>query len=80
MNTSTYKSGSIEQISVTIDGYANRVLLTRFKGSRTWSVRGSFGSQARYEVECHDGLKTQFIRATALELAERFITTGREYL
>ena len=80
ITTSTYRSESIEQISVTAEGFTNRALLTRFRGSRTWSVRGSFGDQMQYGVECHDGLKTQFIRATALELAERFVCTGREFL
>ena len=78
MNTSTYKSDSIEQISVTVEGFDSRALLTRLVGQRTWAVRGAYADD--FSVVMHDGEKTRFIKSTALRLAEQFIRTGREFL
>ena len=78
MNTSTYRSDSMEQISVTAEGFKNRALLTRFAGERTWAVRGAYYDD--FNVVMHDGEKTHFLKSTALELAEQFIRTGREFL
>ena len=76
-----YRVPGMEQIRVTIAGYDTRALLTRFKGSRTWSVRGTHDSNAiNFEIVMHDGDRTRFVRATALRLAEQFIRTGREFL
>ena len=78
MNTSTYKSETMEQISVSIDGYNSRALLTRFVGDRTWEARGA--DFDKFNIVLHDGSKTKFTRSTALRLAEQFIRTGREFL
>ena len=78
MNSSTHRSETMEQISVTVEGYTERALLTRFAGERTWSVRGAVYDQ--FDVECHDGAKIRFTRSTALRLAEQFIRTGRDFL
>lgn len=78
MKTSTYTSHGMQQISVTVDGFTARALLTRFAGERTWSVRGAV--YEKFDIVCYDGTKTKFTRSTALELAEQFIRTGREFL
>ena len=78
MNTKHFKDSTVKQISVSIDGFPNRVLLTRFFSERNWSVRGEIYGELR--VEMHDGAKTMFQRATALKLAEQYIRTGREFL
>ncbi len=80
MKTTTYKSESFEQILVTVDGFKTRALLTRFAGDRVWSVRGTCFDVDKFDIQCHDGLKTKFTRKTALELAEKFIRTGRAFL
>ena len=81
MNLSTYKTPHMTQIAVTVEGFNERALLTRFSGSRLWAVRGSFGNDRPYDVILHDGISRQsFLKGTALELAERFIRTGREFL
>jgi len=35
---------------------------------------------ARFDITMRDGNKTQFLRSTALHLAEQFIRTGRDSL
>jgi len=77
----TYRIPGMEQMRMTIEGYNARVLLTRFKGNRTWSVCGTHDPEAyKYEIVLRDGERTRFVRATALRLAEQFIRTGREFL
>lgn len=78
MKTSHYKSNTMEQVLVSIEGYETEALLTRFVGERTWEVRGK--NFARFDITMRDGNKTQFLRSTALHLAEQFIRTGRDFL
>jgi hypothetical protein len=78
MNTSTFRSETIEQITVTVEGFKARALLTRFAGERTWAVRGA--NFERFDVVLRDGERERFLKSTAMRLAEQFIRTGREYL
>ena len=80
MSTSTYTTPHMQQISVKIEGFKAKALLTRFNGSRLWAARGSLDGES-YNIVLHDGIARQsFLKATAMELAERFIRTGRDFL
>jgi hypothetical protein len=80
MNTSTHTSLTMQQITVSVEGFKAKVLLTRFNGSRLWAARGSIDG-GNFDIVLHDGIARQsFQKATALRLAELFIRTGREFL
>ena len=72
------------QIVIKDSGINDRkVLLTRFKGERTWAVRGfqfvHWANEWSQALTLHDGNKEQFIKSRAIEIAERWIQTGWMY-
>ncbi len=70
----------IEQINVTHDDFpGHSALLTRFAGSREWSVSGHCPHFAD-PVRCCDGPNLTFTRSQALEMAELFVLKGRTFL
>jgi len=84
MNTSTYQSKTMTQETRTHADFPSRTaLLTRFAGSRRWAVVGkepasSFGGERT--VHCHNGPRDWFSRSDAVEMAERFVTRGWDFL
>jgi hypothetical protein len=79
MSTYTSKYG-MTQISIRSDDTDRVALLTRFEGQRTWSVMGGYAADLRMTVTCYDGLKTKFLKSTAIELANRWVDHGDCYL
>lgn len=82
MNTiSTYTSPyGMQQITVTSEETGRKALMTRFKHDRTWAVRCGYLNDVQLHIAGHDGQKTQFLKATALELANRWVDDGYCFL
>ena len=79
MSTYVSKYG-MTQISIRSDETDRVALLTRFEGQRTWTVMGGYESSLKMTVTCYDGLKTRFLKSTAIELANRWVDDGDCYL
>ena len=79
MSTYVSKHG-MTQISIRSDETDRVALLTRFEGQRTWTVMGGYESSLKMTVTCYDGLKTRFLKSTAIELANRWVDDGDCYL
>ena len=70
----------MHQISIVCTETKRSALMTRFKHERLWSVRGGYAGDVQMRVECHDGPKTEFMKTTAFELAQRWVDDGICYL
>ena len=70
---SHYKTDNFEQITMSADFTGRQALLTRFKGQKTWSVRGRLHSEnGVYDIEIHKGAQ----KARALYAAKWFVNFG----
>lgn len=70
LNISKHNAGGFEQITLSADYTDRKALLTRFKGSRQWSVRGrSDDTQGRFALVVADNMS----KAKALTAARWFI-------
>ena len=70
---SHYKDNNFEQITMSGDFTGRQALLTRFKGQKTWSVRGRLHSDdGTYDIEVIKGAQ----KARALYAAKWFVNFG----
>lgn len=70
---SHYKDENFEQITMSADFTERQALLTRFKGQKTWSVRGRLHPDSGvYDIEVIKGAQ----KARALYVAKWFINFG----
>ena len=70
---SHYKDDLLEQITVSGEFTGRKALMTRFKGSKAWSVRGRYhDDDGAYTVIITKGMQ----KAKALYAAQSFVNFG----